>query len=220
MVSQVQKIQPDNGTSKESILDSATEVFMELGFSGARVDAIARRAGANKAMIYYHFGSKQRLYQAVLLRLFGGVLEDVDHLKSTDLGPEARLRDLYTRIARRFTERPALPQIMLREVLAGGKGMDTEVSRTLTQILGFVSETVRQGVVIEDFRPVHPLLLHMSVLGPLLLFFAGASFRERVLQPHQRAEMHLTHEDMLAYLLENLGRSLRPGTREPSVKST
>ena len=44
--------------TRGNLIESATEVFVEKGFSGARVDEIARRAKANKAMIYYHFGSK------------------------------------------------------------------------------------------------------------------------------------------------------------------
>jgi TetR/AcrR family transcriptional regulator len=36
------------------ILDAAMEVFAEVGYEGARVDEIAKRAGVNKAMIYYH----------------------------------------------------------------------------------------------------------------------------------------------------------------------
>ncbi|HJS56985.1 MAG TPA: helix-turn-helix domain-containing protein, partial [Vicinamibacteria bacterium] len=54
----------------ESLLEAATQVFMETGFAGARVDQIARQAQVNKAMIYYHFRSKRGLYQAVLGRLF------------------------------------------------------------------------------------------------------------------------------------------------------
>ena len=55
---------------------------MEVGFSGARVEEIARRAQANKAMIYYHFGSKLGLYKAVLFRLFEGVLDEIKRLET------------------------------------------------------------------------------------------------------------------------------------------
>src|SRR4051794_30357270 len=52
--------------SRERILAAALEEFSERGFAGARVDAIARRAGLNKQLISHHFGGKQALYDAVM----------------------------------------------------------------------------------------------------------------------------------------------------------
>jgi AcrR family transcriptional regulator len=47
--------------SPDRILAAAALEFAERGFAGARVDRIARRANVNKAMLYYHFMSKDRL---------------------------------------------------------------------------------------------------------------------------------------------------------------
>ena len=43
------------------------------GFDAAGVDRIAARARVNKAMIYYHFGSKRALYIEVLRDMFRAV---------------------------------------------------------------------------------------------------------------------------------------------------
>ncbi len=51
---------------RERILDSAVEEFAEHGLSGARVDRIASRAGANKQLIYYYFGDKAGLFDAAV----------------------------------------------------------------------------------------------------------------------------------------------------------
>ena len=60
--------------SRERILDAALEEFAAHGYAGARVEAIARRAGLNKQLISHHFGGKRALYQAVMgeRRLRGG----------------------------------------------------------------------------------------------------------------------------------------------------
>ncbi len=47
-----------------NILDTAVQIFAEVGFAGA-LDEIARRAHVNKAAIYYHVGSKEALYAQV-----------------------------------------------------------------------------------------------------------------------------------------------------------
>lgn len=190
---------------------------MESGFSGARVDEIARRARANKAMIYYHFGSKQALYRAVLLNLFGAVLAEIERLEAAEATPETKLRALYQRIAARFVEIPALPHIMLREILTGGESMDAEASRVLITILAFVGKTVGEGVRSGVFRPVDPVLLHMTMMGPLLLHAASGAFRER-LRP-QAGSAGLTPPDAAAlihHLMGVLDRTLAPAPPDSS----
>ncbi len=54
--------------SRERILSAALTEFSAKGFAGARVEAIARRAGLNKQLISHHFGGKLGLYRAVMSR--------------------------------------------------------------------------------------------------------------------------------------------------------
>ena len=56
----------DAERSMADILKVATAEFADKGLSGARVDAIAAATATSKRMIYYHFGSKEGLYLAVL----------------------------------------------------------------------------------------------------------------------------------------------------------
>ena len=54
--------------TREAILKAGLAEFSSKGLAGARTDAIARRAGVNKRMLFYCFGSKQGLYREVLKR--------------------------------------------------------------------------------------------------------------------------------------------------------
>ena len=63
----------DDGESREipsdlKILKAAEEIFAEEGFDGARVDDIAKRAGVNKALIYYYFKSKEQIMEEISKR--------------------------------------------------------------------------------------------------------------------------------------------------------
>lgn len=59
------KLRDPEGTRRR-ILAAALQEFSAKGIDGARVDAIAERAGTNKRMLYYYFGSKDDLFRAVL----------------------------------------------------------------------------------------------------------------------------------------------------------
>ena len=62
----------DADRTQREILEVATQEFAEHGFAGARVDEIAARTRTTKRMIYYYFGSKERLFVAVLERAYAG----------------------------------------------------------------------------------------------------------------------------------------------------
>src|SRR3546814_3106438 len=57
------------------ILEAATQEFSRHGLGGARIDRIAKAAGANKRMIYYHVGNKEDLYLAVLEGTYAKIRE-------------------------------------------------------------------------------------------------------------------------------------------------
>ena len=66
-------------TTRQALLDHATDVFAESGFDRASVREITRRASINQAAINYHFGGKEALYREVL-RLAVAALSDASLL--------------------------------------------------------------------------------------------------------------------------------------------
>lgn len=52
--------------TRAALLAAAREEFTAHGIAGARTDRIAERAGVNKERIYGHFGSKEKLFDAVI----------------------------------------------------------------------------------------------------------------------------------------------------------
>ena len=54
--------------TRERLMDAAEELFAEKGFAAASLRAITGAAGVNLAAVNYHFGSKEDLARAVILR--------------------------------------------------------------------------------------------------------------------------------------------------------
>jgi TetR/AcrR family transcriptional regulator, mexJK operon transcriptional repressor len=65
---QIERNEIPSGGKAESILAAAKRTFLASGFGAVSMDAIAREAGASKATVYAHFGSKEELFGAVIER--------------------------------------------------------------------------------------------------------------------------------------------------------
>jgi AcrR family transcriptional regulator len=66
---------PQDVGRRERLLEVATQEFAEKGLAGARVDAIAQAARSNKQLVYYYFGNKAGLHDAVVGRI-GPIVHD------------------------------------------------------------------------------------------------------------------------------------------------
>src|ERR1044071_8189806 len=106
--------------SPDTILAAAAAEFAARGFAGARVDRIASRAKVNKAMLYYHFASKQPLYQTLLPRMFTRVAERLQAIAAGPGTPARKIELAITGLAEAVQEQASFPAIMLREVAEGG----------------------------------------------------------------------------------------------------
>jgi TetR/AcrR family transcriptional regulator len=109
--------------SREQILDAADALFGEVGFDAASTREIAERCGLNKALIHYHFQSKEALFTAVLDRYY----ERLNQLLLADLGREGSPREILRRLIGGYVDFLAanrdFSRIVQRES-AGGAHMD------------------------------------------------------------------------------------------------
>jgi AcrR family transcriptional regulator len=170
----------DAAGTREALLAAGAALFAERGYEGVPVRAIAQKAGVNTAMISYHFGGKRTLYLAILNATFGEIVPRVEALAASPAPAPELLRELIA-IVGDAASHPHFPAMMLREVLAGGKRLEPAVVDKPRRVLAAVQRIVERGIRDGAFRPVDPLLTHLSLVGSLVFFFATAGFRQRVL---------------------------------------
>lgn len=171
----------DSEGTREALFNAATELFAARGFSAVTVAEIAQRAGVNKALINYHFGGKLKLYRAIVRDMFADLVARVEPLRRDARAPGQVLREFVATVGDMATsKRPHLPAMMLREVIAGGPHLDPEILAYPKRVFSVVREIVARGVREGVFRPVDPILTHLSLIGSLVFFFATAEFRRRM----------------------------------------
>ncbi len=171
----------DSRATRKSLLTAAAKLFAARGFDGASVAEVARQAGANKALINYHFGGKLQLYRTIVREMFAELLDRVEPLRTDARPPDQVLRAFIAIVGdTAHRRRPHLSKMMLREVIAGGPHLDREVLAYPMRVFAVVREIIERGVRERVFRPVDPILTHMSLVGSLVFFFATADFRRRM----------------------------------------
>jgi TetR/AcrR family transcriptional regulator len=169
--------------SKSAILRAAAAEFSDRGYDAAGVDRIAARARVNKAMIYYHFGSKRALYLEILRDMFRAVGARTSAIVEAPGTALEKLDAWIATLVEEASARPWFPSIMLHEIAAGAPHLDPDTLRMMDAVFTGVRDLVVQGQREGAFRDVDPLLTHLTLLPPILIFFA----RQRVLASSKAA---------------------------------
>jgi len=163
--------------TRAAILKSALEEFSHEGVTGARTDEIARRAGVNKALLYYYFKDKDGLYAAALEQVFAGLH---DHVMTVLDDPRLPAKEkLMKYVAAHFdyiASSPVYPRLVQREFMrTSGKGLSPVASRILERygkpIYTKLTGLIQQGVARGEFRKVDPQQTLTSILGTIIFYF-------------------------------------------------
>jgi len=184
--------------SRTAVFEAAAIEFGEGSYEAARVDRIAERAGVNKAMLYYHFGSKEALYREVLRDLFRAVSARTNAIADGPGGAAAKLDAWIETIVEEASARPWMPPIMLREIASGGTHLDAETLAVMNSVYGALGRVIAQGQRDGVFRTVDPLLAHLTILPAVLIFLvrermvASRPGGEGLLEP-RRLEQFVEH---------------------------
>lgn len=152
--------------TKRLILAAATAEFARHGLGGARVDAIAERAGANKRMLYHYFGSKDELYLAVLENAYGEIRLHESELDLQNLSPSDAARELVSYTFRYFIDHPEFISLLNDENLYGAEHIkrSKKVKDMHSPLVDRLRELLARGQQSGEFRDdVDPIQLYVTI---------------------------------------------------------
>jgi TetR/AcrR family transcriptional regulator len=102
--------------TEEKIFDAATDVFVEKGMDGARMQDIASHAGINKALLHYYFRTKEQLFTTVFEMIARKILKKFAPVFDEHLSLEEKIRFFFKEHISFLQENPKLPAFLLNEV--------------------------------------------------------------------------------------------------------
>jgi TetR/AcrR family transcriptional regulator len=106
----------DEASTRDKIVTAALKEFTVHGKAGARMDRIAESAGVNKAMIYYHFKSKEELHREVVASHYNMFRDQATHILKDCHTIEEMLISVAQLHADALLKRPEMLPLLLREL--------------------------------------------------------------------------------------------------------
>jgi AcrR family transcriptional regulator len=172
----------DRKSSANLILEAAIEEFSQYGLAGARIERIAERARVNKAMIYYHFRSKELLYQTIIERH----LDKLRHFFKERMvwldDPEDLFRNLAEFYNSQFVN-PVFIPILLREIASGGERIINTFAEFMAEgpmhkLRSFIEGSIEQG----SFRKIDSRQTIASFIGMNLFYLIMSPLINKILE--------------------------------------
>jgi TetR/AcrR family transcriptional regulator len=102
--------------TEEKIFEAATDVFVDKGMDGARMQDIASHAGINKALLHYYYRTKDQLFNAVFEMIAAKVLKKFAPVFDERLSLEEKIRFFFKEHISFLQENPKLPAFVLNEI--------------------------------------------------------------------------------------------------------
>src|SRR4051812_24205531 len=139
---------------QRKILEAATEEFANHGFGGARVERISRRAHTVDRMLYYYFGSKEKLFRSVLEQAYEQLGEAEQRLALSSTPPREAMEALIRFTWDYYCAHPEFIRLLNSENQHRGQHLkkSTRVSQLSFPLLTILSELLERGAQAGVFR--------------------------------------------------------------------
>ncbi|MGI4871164.1 MAG: TetR/AcrR family transcriptional regulator [Janthinobacterium lividum] len=103
-------------TTHDRILAVARDIFYRKGLAGARMQEIADAAGLNKAMLHYHFKTKEQLFDTVFQQALGEFLGGITHVLASQRPVREKISDYVDYTSEALRAQPAVALFILHEL--------------------------------------------------------------------------------------------------------
>ncbi len=195
--------------TRADIITAARIEFADKGLSGARVDEIAARTRTTKPTIYYHFGSKEGLYTAVLEHAYRGIREVEEALQLDALPAQEAMARLVEASFDHHAANPDWVRLVSVENIHGARHIAAvqSITERNARAVETVGRVLDRGVADGTFRPgVDPLDLHLMISAISFYRVSNrhtwqANFGRDLLSPERTtAQRRMAVEAVLRYL--------------------
>ena len=154
---------------KEHIMNAAIELFAEKGFEGSSIRDLAARADVNVAMVNYYFGSKDKLFEAIVEYKASFMRGKMDEIEADTKMTEIEKIDLIIEnyVAKILSNR-SFHRILYQELLMGEhEAMHENIIKVFARNITTLRNIIELGVKRKVFKKVDPELTMATLIGTI-----------------------------------------------------
>ncbi|MES2330295.1 MAG: TetR family transcriptional regulator [Bacteroidota bacterium] len=154
---------------KEHIMNAAIELFAEKGFEGSSIRDLASRADVNVAMVNYYFGSKDKLFEAIVEYKASFMRGKMDEIEANKTLTEIEKIDLIIEnYVAKILSNPSFHRILYQELLMGEReAMHENIVKVFVRNITTLRNIIEQGVKKKVFKKVDPELTMATLIGTI-----------------------------------------------------
>ena len=163
--------------TEQKILQAASEVFLEKGHAGARMQEIADKAGINKALLHYYFRSKDRLFRTVFRMEMHMVLRNIFSPRAEADTFKDFLKNFIKSYMQNSSTRKKIMRFILWEMEKSSEDL-VNIFYNVFESYGYKENPlvmrIRTAIDNGEIRPVDPANFALSLLGACIFPFVAA----------------------------------------------
>jgi TetR/AcrR family transcriptional regulator len=178
-------------TTRQLLLDVATQQFADYGYDGARVDKIVAACGVSKNLLYHYFDSKEALFVAVMEQAYSQMRLRQSEWSFADLEPSEAIERLVVYTFDHFWEQPNIINLLNTENLH--KARHITQSKGIFQLYNPLRQTIleilKRGQSAGIFRDdVDVVDLYITISGLSYFYFSNRYTLSYIFQQDLSAE--------------------------------
>lgn len=178
--------------TKSKLLEAAEELFARKGLTGVSIRELAQAAGANSALISYHFGGKEGLYEAVLEKQFSPIANILETGKGQRLTPAERILFYAQQVAVIHSKAPFLTRFLMGEIINPTGCFEPVIRKYIQRVYLFLHDTLQEGIAKGEFRSdLHPPSGVISLAGIMNFYFISQPIFKKIV-PEEGKERYVT----------------------------
>lgn len=154
---------------REHIITTAMKLFAEKGFEGTSIRDIASKAEVNIAMVNYYFGSKEKLFEAMVEHKSLFMREKLEEIAKDKTITEIEKIDMVVEYyVERLLSHPNYHRLIQMELLLKlREEIHSKLISNFVKNTHIVTEIIEQGIKKKQFKKVDAELTFASVVGTI-----------------------------------------------------
>lgn len=167
---------------EERLINAAVSLFARYGFDAVSTGAVASAAGLTQSMVHYHFGTKDKLWEAAVEHImhvrgnmFSLNLEDL-----RDVDPLARLKIMVRRFVSVNAADPDLTRILIYEGMSESPRLKWLAKRYMARGYEAFNSAIDAAVESGDVRPLSARDITNIIVGACSLTFTHSRLLKEV----------------------------------------